>query len=127
MVATLLGFLARAPPVVMLVEDGVARIEPVGDDTPGDVLAAVRGDPSAPNVVRGPGRGTGTGLDHVRRLAGFHVAIVGTLGAAPAGTSDPIESVPNRRDGRAPVLRRNEGVAAVVVFHVVARTVDVVL
>jgi hypothetical protein len=63
----------------------------------------------------------------VRGIALRGVAVVRTRFSSPAGTSHPVEIIPNRRASDSPVGSRHQRGAVVVVSDVIAGTVDVVL
>lgn len=111
----------------MLAEDGLARVEAVGDDLLRNVTAPVGRHPAASHVVGRSRRRAVSGLIEIGPLAGFRVLLVGTVVAVDAGTRDCVQVIPDSGRRWSALFRREKRLPPVPVSEVVAGAFDVVL
>jgi len=123
-IPSLLGALAVTAPVVMLVQNLLAGIHPVGDQRAILVAQTVSRHPATTNVVGRPRGRAHTHLGVVGSLALVRVAVVRARLAAPAGVSHSVEGVPNRGRRNPPVRGRHERLASSLVPYVLPQVLD---
>ncbi|KDE56830.1 hypothetical protein EL22_19650 [Halostagnicola sp. A56] len=89
--AALVSLFAIRAAVVVAIENILARVEPVSDDSPWRILSTIIGYPTTADIVWRSGRRALARLIELGGVALFGIAIVRTRFAAPTGSSDPIQ------------------------------------
>lgn len=97
---------ALCPPVVLLVENPPARVQPTGDQRLALIGESMSGHPTASDIVGRPRRRAGTKLRVVRCLAGLRIPVMRARLPVETRLSTPIHRVTDRRRTDAAVYRR---------------------